>query len=177
MGVHCGPVSGVVDVNDRANVAGVGINLAQRVMDCGDAGHILLSKRVAEDLEQYGHWQPHLHYLGECEVKHGVRVHVVNPYIEELGNPEPPEKFKHLLGKKKTTGVISGATARVTRPSWPAIVATILIAGAIAVGALMLWHRSTSKSFSTSAPAPFASTASILEKSIAVLAPDDAKSK
>src|SRR5436190_12072832 len=94
MGVHSGPVSGVVDVNERANVAGAGINVAQRVMDCGDAGHILLSKHVAEDLEQYGHWQPLLHDLGECEVKYGVLVHVVNLHTEELGNPEPPEKFK-----------------------------------------------------------------------------------
>src|SRR3989441_3405452 len=93
MGVHSGPVSGVVDVNGHANVAGAGINIAQRVMDCGDAGHILLSKRVAEDLEQYGHWQPHLHDLGECEVKHGVRVHVVNLYTDELGNPIVPAKF------------------------------------------------------------------------------------
>ena len=95
MGVHSGPVSGVVDVNERANVAGAGINMAQRVMDCGDAGHILLSRHVAEDLEQYGHWQPHLHELGEIEVKHGVRLHVVNLYTDELGNREVPEKFKH----------------------------------------------------------------------------------
>src|SRR6266545_2084635 len=87
MGIHSGPVSGVVDVNERANLAGAGINMAQRVMDCGDAGHILLSKRVAEDLAQYGHWQPHLHDLGEVEVKHGVRVHVVNLYTEDLGIP------------------------------------------------------------------------------------------
>src|SRR5437867_6513290 len=83
MGIHSGPVSGVVDVNKRTNVAGAGINLAQRVMDCGDAGHILLSKRVAEDLAQYGHWQPHLHDLGAVQVKHGVRVHVVNLYTED----------------------------------------------------------------------------------------------
>ncbi len=94
MGVHSGAVSGVVDVNERANVAGAGINIAQRVMDCGDAGHILLSKHVAEDLEQFEHWLPHLHDLGECEVKHGVRVSVVNLYTEELGNPEVPEKFR-----------------------------------------------------------------------------------
>src|SRR5437867_12438227 len=94
MGVHSGPVSGVIDVNERANVAGAGLNIAQRVMDCGDAGHILLSKHVAEDLEQYGHWQPHLHDLGECEVKHGVRVHVINLYTEELGNAEMPEKLR-----------------------------------------------------------------------------------
>ena len=94
MGIHSGPVSGVVDVNDRSNVAGAGINIAQRVMDCGDAGHILLSKHVAEDLEQYRHWKRHLHDLGECEVKHGVRVSVVNLYTDELGNPEVPEKFQ-----------------------------------------------------------------------------------
>jgi serine/threonine-protein kinase len=96
MGVHSGPVSGVVDVNERANVAGAGINIAQRVMDCGDAGHILLSKHVAEDLEQYGHWQPHLHDLGECEVKHGGHVHIVNLYTNELGNPEVPAKFSRM---------------------------------------------------------------------------------
>src|SRR5713101_6130274 len=78
MGVHSGPVSGVVDVNERVNVAGAGINMAQRVMDCGDAGHILLSKRVAEDLHQFSHWRPHLYDLGECEVKHGEKISVVN---------------------------------------------------------------------------------------------------
>ena len=94
MGIHSGPVSGVIDVTGKANVAGAGINMAQRVMDCGDAGHILLSKHVAEDLEQYPHWQPYLHELGECEVKHGVRVSLVNLYTEELGNPAIPEKLK-----------------------------------------------------------------------------------
>ncbi|PYI83741.1 MAG: hypothetical protein DMF09_10655 [Verrucomicrobia bacterium] len=94
MGVHSGPVSGVIDAAGKANVAGAGINIAQRVMDCGDAGHILLSKHVTEDLEQYPHWQPHLHELGECEVKHGVHVSVVNLYTAELGNPAVPEKLK-----------------------------------------------------------------------------------
>jgi class 3 adenylate cyclase len=94
MGIHSGPVSGIMDVNDRSNIAGAGINLAQRVMDCGDAGHILLSKRVAEDLEQYRQWRPHLHELGECEVKHGTRVSLVNLYSDEVGNPALPEKFK-----------------------------------------------------------------------------------
>ena len=94
MGIHSGPVSAVTDVNDRSNIAGAGINMAQRVMDCGDAGHILLSRRVAEDLEQYRRWQSHLHDLGECEVKHGARIHVVNLYTEELGNPDLPDKFK-----------------------------------------------------------------------------------
>ncbi|PYK93882.1 MAG: hypothetical protein DME40_02900, partial [Verrucomicrobia bacterium] len=94
MGMHSGPVSGVVDVSGRSNIAGAGINIAQRVMDCGDAGHVLISKHMAEDLEQYGHWKRHLHDLGECEVKHGVRVSVANLYTENLGNPEVPQKFR-----------------------------------------------------------------------------------
>src|SRR6058998_3460535 len=94
MGVHSGPVSQVTDVNDRTNIAGAGINIAQRVMDCGDAGHILLSKHLADDLAQYRDWQPYLHDLGECEVKHGLRLHIVNLYKDGLGNPHPPEKLK-----------------------------------------------------------------------------------
>src|SRR6266540_3945924 len=86
MGIHSGPVSGVVDVTGRTNLAGGGLNLAQRVMSCGDADHILLSKHVAEDLEEYDEWRPLLHDLGECEVKHGVRVSLANLYTEELGN-------------------------------------------------------------------------------------------
>jgi class 3 adenylate cyclase len=94
MGIHSGPVSGVVDVNNRPNLAGAGLNLAQRVMDCGDAGHILVSKHVAEDLEEYEHWRPLLHNLGECEVKHGARISVINLYTEEVGNPAVPEKLR-----------------------------------------------------------------------------------
>src|SRR5881398_876192 len=94
MRIHSGPVNEVADVNARPNITGAGINVAQRAMDCGDAGHILVSKRVADDLEQYRQWRSHLHDLGECEVKHGVRVHVVNLYTEELGNPNVPEKLR-----------------------------------------------------------------------------------
>src|SRR3989442_4510869 len=94
MGVHSGPVDQVKDVNDRANVAGAGINIAQRVMACGDAGHILLTKRVAEDLSQHRKWQSRLHDLGECAVKHGVGIFVVNLYTDEVGNPQLPEKLK-----------------------------------------------------------------------------------
>src|SRR5712664_3264247 len=94
MGIHSGPVSGVVDVTGRTNLAGAGLNLAQRVMNCGDAGHILVSKHVAEDLEEYDEWRPLLHELGECEVKHGARVSLANLYTEELGNPAVPEKLK-----------------------------------------------------------------------------------
>src|SRR5947209_14879318 len=95
-GVHSGPVSGVIDVNGQANLAGAGLNMAQRVMDCGDAGHILLSKRVADDLGEYEHWQPLLHDLGECEVKHGMRVSIVNLHADEVGNPQLPKKFQAL---------------------------------------------------------------------------------
>src|SRR3989440_1948421 len=94
MGIHSGPVSGAVDVNERANIAGAGINIAQRVMDCGDGGHIVLSQRVADDLAHYRQWQAQLHDLGEVEVKHGVRLHIFNLYNEELGNPELPAKLR-----------------------------------------------------------------------------------
>src|SRR6185369_4133611 len=94
MGIHSGPVSEVTDVSGRTNLAGAGINMAQRVMDCGDAGHILLSKHVAEDLEEYEQWRPLLHDLGTREVKHGVRVSVTNLYSDEVGNPQLPKKFE-----------------------------------------------------------------------------------
>src|SRR2546430_8528091 len=96
MGVHSGPVSGVIDVNNRPNLAGAGINIAQRVMDCGDAGHILLSKHVAEDLEEYEQWRRLLHDLGACEVKHGMRVAIANLYADGVGNPQLPKKFQAL---------------------------------------------------------------------------------
>src|SRR5450432_3394905 len=94
MGIHSGPVNEVTDLNGQANIAGAGINMAQRVMDCGDAGHILLSKHVADDLEHYAHWQPLLHDLGECEVKHGVRIGIVNLHRDGIGNPQIPKKFR-----------------------------------------------------------------------------------
>ena len=113
MGVHSGPVNAVTDVNDRVNAAGVGINLAQRLMDCGDAGHILLSKRVAEDLQQNGRWRPHLHDLGEVELKHGERAHVFNFYTDDAGNSEPPKK----MAKAKSSRVGAGATIERERVS------------------------------------------------------------
>src|SRR6184192_43993 len=94
MGIHSGPVNEVTDVNERANIAGAGINIAQRVMDCGDAGHILLSKRVAEDLEHHERWRPHLHELGEVMVKHGVGIRLVNLATDSLGNAEVPAKIQ-----------------------------------------------------------------------------------
>ncbi len=102
MGIHSGPVNQVLDVNDRSNVAGAGIDMAQRVMDCGDAGHILVSKRVAEDLAPYSRWNRHLHDLGECEVKHGRRISVFNFYTEGLGNPDPPRRMQAPSGIGQT---------------------------------------------------------------------------
>jgi len=101
MGIHSGPVNEITDLNEQANIAGAGINIAQRVMDCGDAGHILLSRHVAEDLEQYPRWRTYLHDLGECEVKHGVRVGVVNLSGDGAGNAAAPKKF-HALKRHRT---------------------------------------------------------------------------
>ena len=144
MGIHSGPVSGVVDLNERANLAGAGINIAQRVMDCGDAGHILLSKRVAEDLEQYDKWRPLLHDLGSCEVKHGVRVSVVNLYDDQFGNAKLPQKFET-------------AQKRRTRLRWAEVAIALLVLAAIIAGVVFLMRRPTS------------SAMAIGEKSIAVL--------
>src|SRR6266513_2810175 len=105
MGRHSGPVDQIKDVNDRTNVAGAGINIAQRVMSCGDAGHILVSKRVADDLAQDRLWQPLLHDLGEIEVKHGVKLGVVNLYSAELGNPQPPERLSRSQAASELTRV------------------------------------------------------------------------
>src|SRR6476661_129319 len=124
MGIHSGPVSGVVDVNERANLAGAGLNMAQRMMDCGDAGHILLSKHVAEDLEEYQRWQPFLHDLGLCEVKHGMRVSVVNLYDDQFGNAKLPRKFEAIQKRR-------------TRVRWAAAIAALLILAALVGGITM----------------------------------------
>src|SRR6266536_2195171 len=115
MGVHSGPVNQVRDVNDKTNIAGPGINIAQRVMDCGDAGHILLSALVAEDLCQYRHWQPFLHDLGECEVKYGLRLHLFNLHKDDLGNPQVPEKLRR--GRRRLAS--PGSVRPITAPRWP----------------------------------------------------------
>src|SRR5437660_4584041 len=107
MGIHSGPVSGVVDVNERTNVAGAGVNMARRVMDCGDAGHILLSRHVAEDLEEYERWRPFLHDIGTFEVKHGVPVSVTNLDWDEVGNPQLPKKLEAV---KKHHALVRWAT-------------------------------------------------------------------
>jgi len=144
MGIHSGPVSGVVDLNERANLAGAGLNIAQRVMDCGDAGHILLSKHVAEDLEEYEKWRPLLHDLGSCEVKHGVRVSVVNLYGDQFGNAKLPRKFET-------------AQKRRARVRWAEVAIALLALAAIIAGVVFLTRR------------PTHSAVAIVEKSIAVL--------
>ena len=125
MGIHSGPVNEVTDLNEQANIAGAGINIAQRIMDCGDAGHILVSKHAAEDLEQYDQWQPYLHDLGECEGKHGERLHVVNLYNDEIGNPAVPIK----CARKTIPGTTSSTAAEIAG-------ATSIVA--IAIGALIV---------------------------------------
>jgi TolB-like protein/class 3 adenylate cyclase/Tfp pilus assembly protein PilF len=144
MGIHSGPVSGVVDVNQRANLTGAGINMAQRVMDCGDAGHILVSKHVAEDLEEYEQWRPRLHDLGTCEVKHGVRVGVVNLCDREVGNAQLPKKFQAL--KKRRAQV-----------RWAEVAIGLLVLAAIVAAFFFVSRR------------PTRSALSVTEKSIAVL--------
>ena len=127
MGIHSGPVSRTTNVNQRTNFAGAGINMAQRVMDCGDAGHILLSKHAAEDLEHYAHWKPWLHDLGEVEVKHGVRVPIANLYSAEVGNPARPSKCKQqaqLRARQRRKLIVFSAGA----------------IAAIALGVFVLFH-------------------------------------
>src|SRR5437870_8285251 len=125
MGVHSGPVSRVTDVNEKTNIAGSGINVAQRVLDCGDAGHILLSKHLADDLAEYRHWRPHLHDLGECEVKYGLRLHLVNLYKDNLGNPHLPEKLK----RGRTWKQAAVPVRPISAPRWPKSVLIIAMLG------------------------------------------------
>ena len=152
MGIHSGPVSGVVDVTGRTNLAGAGLNLAQRVMHCGDPGHILVSKHVAEDLEEYDEWRPLLHELGECEVKHGARISVANLYSEELGNPVIPEKLK-------AARAAAAAKRKRTAFRWVSVGVLALLAGIAAIGFLFFRY----------APRFAARALAVPEKSIAVL--------
>src|SRR5438105_4220715 len=128
MGIHSGPVNEVTDLNEQANIAGAGINIAQRIMDCGDAGHILVSKHAAEDLEQYDQWQPYLHDLGECEGKHGERLHVVNLCNNEIGNSAAPTK----CARKNIEGTTSSAAASRRRYSIAMVIGALAVVGATA---------------------------------------------
>ena len=118
MGLHSGPVYRMADINANQNVAGGGINIAQRVMDCGDAGHILASQSVADVLGYLSSWKSYLHDLGETDVKHGVHVHLYNLYTDEVGNAELPRKLQTehrtaatLHSKAKTKKVAFGIFA------------------------------------------------------------------
>src|SRR6266513_1869648 len=145
MGMHSGPVNEVTDVNQRQNIAGAGINMAQRVMDCGDAGHILVSKHVTEDLEQHDRWRPLLHELGPCEVKHGVRIDIANLYSDEVGNPQLPKKFQAL--KRHRSHV-----------RWAEAAMALLVVAALAAGVVYFLRKGPARSLATA-----------VEKSIAVL--------
>jgi len=169
MGVHSGQVNRVADINDKTSLAGSGINVAQRVLDCGDAGHILLSGHVAEDLCQYRHWQPHLHDLGECEVKHGLRLHLFNLCKDGLGNPRVPEKLKR--GKRWKQA--SGAEVRpLSVPRWQnlALVAALFVSAlALAISFSIFFRRGSPTIAQPSSEGVAGAVASIPEKSIAVL--------
>ncbi|MFZ0916566.1 MAG: tetratricopeptide repeat protein, partial [Candidatus Udaeobacter sp.] len=164
MGIHSGPVNEVTDLNEQANIAGAGINIAQRVMDCGDADHILLSRHVAEDLEHYPRWRPYLHPLGEVEIKHGDRISVVNFYQDELGNPVVPKKFaSSVAAAKKTTSRIDKSGLCLRRWIMGGLIGTALVFGAL----LLLKHQRQSPANAVNGPQTVA--LSVPEKSIAVL--------
>ena len=129
MGIHSGPVSSVTDVTGQTNLAGAGLNLAQRVMECGDAGHILLSKHVAEDMSEFEQWRPLLHDLGTCEVKHGLRIAVVNLWSDDVGNREAPQKFRALRKR--------------TRVRWAEAAAALLLSAAIAAAFVVVSRKSS----------------------------------
>src|SRR5437764_14321591 len=166
MGIHSGPVHHVADVNQRENIAGAGINIAQRIMDCGDAGHILVSKRVADDLAQSRRWQPYLHDLGDVEVKHGMSVSVVNFYADIVGNPAPPKKFK------PTREEIASSAHRGKRfPILVAVSVAAFLLFALAIVAIIFAPAILREARSRAPASPSAASASNVapEKSIAVL--------
>src|SRR5204862_3077294 len=167
MGVHSGTVKKITDVNDKTNFAGSGINVAQRVLDCADAGHILLSAHVAEDLAQYRHWQPYLHDLGECEVKHGLRLHLFNLYKDNLGNPHLPDKLKRRRWKQDSVPVRA-----VSQPRFPKFLLSVALAGsalALVISSLIFFHKTSSRAVTSTVPPAPTNSVTIPEKSVAVL--------
>src|SRR5882724_10862784 len=153
MGIHSGPINEVRDVNGRANVAGAGINIAQRVMDCGDAGHILVSKRVAEDLAHSRQWRTYLHDLGECAVKHGVPIFIVNLYTDEIGNAQLPGKIKQWQSEQAA----QAADESSVPPRKYVLIAAAALLIAVASFGVWLYFKQA------------ALTSLVLEKTIAVL--------
>src|SRR5437867_4438731 len=168
MGVHSGPVNRITDVNDKTNFAGSGINVAQRVLDCGDAGHILLSAHLAEDLAQYRHWQPYLHELGECEVKHGLRLHLFNLYKDGLGNPQVPGKLRRRRKWKQESDMVRPVSLP-RRPRSLLVLALVVAALAMVISSLTFFQRVSL--IPSTPPEETASKGAVLipEKSIAIL--------
>ncbi|MEO7723746.1 MAG: tetratricopeptide repeat protein, partial [Chthoniobacterales bacterium] len=158
MGIHSGPINPVLDVNERANAAGAGIDVAQRVMDCGDAGHILLSKRAADDLAPYPRWNPHLHDLGEAEVKHGTLIHLVNLFTPEAGNLATPSSIT-----KRRAPLVPPPARRSNLRTWVLAVLIVWSLGGAIWWFASVWARPRL------APPPVASAPAVPEKSIAVL--------
>ena len=171
MGVHSGPVNRVSDVNDKTNIAGAGINIAQRVLDCGDAGHILLSAHIAEDLAEYRQWQPSLHDLGQCEVKHGLLLHLFNLYKDGLGNPQVPEKLRP--GRRRLASAVTVRPITAARWSKAALtIAFLASAGALVISSLIFFNRAPSTTVPRAlvpGAKPLSALPAIPEKSIAVL--------
>src|SRR5438093_750445 len=168
MGVHSGPVNRITDVNDKTNFAGSGINVAQRVLDCGDAGHILLSAHLAEDLAQYRHWQPYLHDLGECEVKHGLRLHLFNLYKDGLGNPQVPGKLRRRRKWKQESDTVRPVSL-LRLPRSLLVLALVVAALAMVISSLTFFQRVSL--IPSTPPEETASKGAVLipEKSIAIL--------
>jgi TolB-like protein/Flp pilus assembly protein TadD len=166
MGIHSGPVNRVIDVNDQANIAGTGLNIAQRIIECADEGHILVSKRMADDLRQYGHWQPYLHDVGECEVKHGLRLQLAALCKGDLGNPRPPQKIAGAGVRKSAERSRPRSHDLVHFPKWIVATAFGLLAVALVFGVYIFLRGNPFVSSATSnASTAFEATA----KSIAVL--------
>src|SRR5438477_2431737 len=170
MGVHSGPVNRIIDVNDKTNFVGSGINVAQRVLDCGDAGHILLSGHVAKDLAQNRQWQPSLHDLGECEVKHGLRLHLFNLYKENLGNPQVPGKLRRRRRWKPESDIIHPVSLP-QRPRSLLVLALVVAGLAMVISSLTFFQRLSLRMTPSTPPEGTGSKGTLLiaEKSIAVL--------
>ena len=170
MGVHSGPVNRITDVNDKTNFAGSGINVAQRVLDCGDAGHILLSAHVAENLAEYRHWQPYLHDLGECEVKHGLRLHLFNLCKENLGNPQVPGKLRRRRRWKQEWGIVHPVSLP-RRPRSLLVLALVVAALAMVISSLTFFQRVSLRMTPASPPEETGGKGTVLipEKTIAIL--------
>jgi TolB-like protein/integral membrane sensor domain MASE1/class 3 adenylate cyclase/Flp pilus assembly protein TadD len=171
MGVHSGPVNRVRDVNDKTNFVGSGINVAQRVLDCGDAGHILLSAHIAEDLAQYRHWEPYLHDLGECEVKHGLRLHLFNLCNDGLGNPQVPGKLRRRRRWKQESDIVRPVSLP-RRPRSLLVIALVVAALAIVISSLTFFQRVSLRMTPSAPPEETGRGKGIVlipEKSIAVL--------